>query len=99
VRLLDIRNNSHSAIALAKLGARAGIKDDDDDFTWMEEKVKEKLCAAMKDLKEIQKQDRQKRDESLRHRLQEAETKAQESDDPQAAQKAAKSVEAIIRGE
>jgi len=66
VRLSDIRNNSHSAITLAKLGARAGMKDDDDDFTWTEEKVKEKLCAAMKDLKEIQKQDQQKRDDSLR---------------------------------
>jgi len=61
--------------------------------------VKAKLCAATKELKEIQKQDRQKRDESLRHRLQEAEENAQELDDPQAAQKAAKSVEAIIRGE
>jgi len=65
VRLLDIRNNSHSTIALAKLGARAGMKDDDNDFAWMEEKVKEKLGAAMKELKEIQKQDRQKQDESL----------------------------------
>ena len=57
------------------------------------------LKNAISDLKTIQKQDRKKRNESLNKWLSEAEEKAQTSDDPKAAQKAAKAIESIICAE
>jgi hypothetical protein len=55
--------------------------------------------SARSNLKEIQRQDKAKRHQSLHDRLAEAEKEDQVSDDPDAAQKAAKAIEAIIRSE
>jgi len=57
------------------------------------------MTQARSELKEIQNQDLQKQDESLHHRLKEAEDKAEDSENPEAAQLAAKAIEAIIWSE
>jgi hypothetical protein len=54
------------------------------------------LQTANKDLHCIQCQDKANQHKSLHDRLAEAEQEVQDSDDPKAAQKAAKAIEAII---
>jgi hypothetical protein len=73
------------------------LKDEDEDPLWEEEKIWETLKEARTALKEAQKHHKENQDKCLREALLEHEKKAQESDDPKAAQKAAAAVEAIIR--
>ena len=96
-RLSGATNNSVSHKALSNIFTRAGLKDEDDDPLWEEEKIRETLKKARAALKEAQKNHEESQDKRLREALLEHEKKAQESDDPKAAQKAAAAVEAIIR--
>jgi hypothetical protein len=57
------------------------------------------LQAAQKDLKDIQRQDKANRHKSLHDCLAEAALEVQDSDDPEAAQKTSKAIEAIICSE
>jgi hypothetical protein len=90
-------NNSVSHKALSNIFTRAGLKDEDDDPLWEEEKIRETLKEARTALKEAQKHHKENQDKCLREALLEHEKKAQESDDPKAAQMAAAAVEAIIQ--
>ena len=93
----DLKNNSSSHMALSQLFKWVGLKDWDNDVLWDLDKILEKLCQARKELKGAQKKHRENRDAGLKEDLEEKEKKAQESDDPKVAKKAAAAVDALIR--
>jgi hypothetical protein len=70
--------------------------DDDDNPSWDEAKVNEKLWEAHQQLKEAQWQHKENHDANLQKALAEQEEKAKEADDKKAATKVAAVVEAII---
>ena len=68
-------------------------------MSWNLDQVLTQLKAARAELKDVQRQSREKRDEGLRQRLKEEEEKSMDSTDPHAVDKTAKKIEAIIRSE
>jgi hypothetical protein len=98
-RLSDLRNNSPSGPSLDSVQERAGIDYDEHVSTLPLTTILKNLSDATAELKTIQRQDKQNRNKSLQDRLAEAEQEAKDSEDPNAAQKAAKAIEAIIRSE
>jgi hypothetical protein len=95
-RLSDLRNNSSSSPSLESVQEQAGIALTEHDSNQPLVIILENLSAATRDLKEVQRQDKANCHKSLHDCLPEAEQVVQDSNDPEAAQKAAKAIEAII---
>jgi uncharacterized membrane protein len=96
MRLSAQKCNSSGSPCLDKIRDRANIDPIEATLSLSIAELTKKLTTARQDLKEIQRQHKAKRNQSLHDRLAEAEQEAKDSDDPDAAQKAAKAIEAII---
>jgi hypothetical protein len=98
-RLSDFRNHSAPSPSLDSVRERAGIDPQDHEPILSLGTLLQNLTTAQHELKTIQPQDKKHRQQSLQDRLDEATLEAKDSDDPEAAQKAAKAIEAIICSE
>jgi hypothetical protein len=99
MRLSAQKCNSSGSPCLDKTCDHANIDPAEAALSLFIDELTKKLTTAHQNLKEIQQQHKAKRHQSLHDRLAEAEQEAKDSDDPDAAQKAAKAIEAIIQSE